>query len=291
MIRTMHEFIQSFKAARRVSTPFVAVRTPDPAGTIDAILSLLNGSAEETPVLHWDIMRGLAGVNNSGKADAQKLLGDGDPAMVSARPSDALALARRLPENAVLFCANTQRFVTDAVVVQGLWNLRDEFKADGRMLVMLTTPGATLPPELAQDVLVLDEPLPSTDDLRRIVTRTFGEASLPEPTIEVVEKAVDALIGLAAFPAEQAVAMSLSKSGLDTRGLWERKRQVIEQTPGLSVWRGGETFDDIGGVAQVKDFSRPRSPASARRASWSLSTKSRRPSPVPGPISPASRRK
>ena len=173
----MQEFIQAFKAARRVSTPLVAVRTPDPAGTIDTILSVLNGGAEETPVLHWDIMRGLAGVNNAGKAGAQQVLGDGDPAIVSARPSDALALARRLPENAVLFFANTQRFVTDAVVVQGLWNLRDEFKTDGRMLVMLTTPGATLPPELAQDVLMLDEPLPSTDDLRRIVTRTFGEAS------------------------------------------------------------------------------------------------------------------
>src|SRR5947208_10645557 len=196
MIRTMQEFIQAFKAARRVSTPLVGVRTPDPAGTIDIILSVLNGGAEETPVLHWDIMRGLAGVNNAGKSEAQKLLGDGDPATVSARPSDALALARRLPENAVLFFANAQRFVTDAVVVQGLWNLRDEFKADGRMLVMLTTPGATLPPELAQDVLVLDEPLPSADDLRRIVTNTFGEVRLPEPTTEVVEKAVDALIGL-----------------------------------------------------------------------------------------------
>src|SRR2546422_2174869 len=99
MIRTMQEFIQAFRAVRRVSTPLVAVRTPDPAGTIDIILSVLNGSAEEIPVLHWDIMRGLAGVNNAGKAEAQKLLGDGDPAMVSARPSDALALARRLPEN------------------------------------------------------------------------------------------------------------------------------------------------------------------------------------------------
>src|SRR5204863_3231442 len=96
--------------------------------------------------------------------------------------------------------------------------------------------------------------LPAADDLRRIVTNTFGEASLSEPTAEVVEKAVDALIGLAAFPAEQAVAMSLSKSGLDTPGLWERKRQVIEQTPGLSVWRGGETFDDIGGCSNIKRF-------------------------------------
>jgi hypothetical protein len=68
----------------------------------------------------------------------------------------------------------------------------------------------------------------------------------------VIIKAVDALIGLAAFPAEQALAISLVKRQLNTEDLWERKRQIIEQTPGLSVWRGGETFEDIGGVENVK---------------------------------------
>ena len=43
---------------------------------------------------------------------------------------------------------------------------------------------------------------------------------------------------------------------LNTEDLWERKRQIIEQTPGLSVWRGGETFEDIGGVENVKSFLR-----------------------------------
>ena len=62
-------------------------------------------------------------------------------------------------------------------------------------------------------------------------------------------RAVDALLGLAAFPAEQVVAMSLSKRGLDHDQLWERKRQVIEQAPGLTVWRGGEAFTDVGGCA------------------------------------------
>jgi SpoVK/Ycf46/Vps4 family AAA+-type ATPase len=59
---------------------------------------------------------------------------------------------------------------------------------------------------------------------------------------------------LAAFPAEQVLAMSVSRSGLDLDQLWDRKRQVIEQTPGLSVWRGGETFDDIGGCDNIKRF-------------------------------------
>jgi hypothetical protein len=99
---------------------------------------------------------------------------------------------------------------------------------------------------------VLDEPLPSADDLARIVKDTFAAAEIDEPALNVGRRAVDALLGLSAFSAEQALAMSLAKSGLDTEQLWERKRQVIEQTPGLSVWRGGESFADIGGCENIK---------------------------------------
>jgi hypothetical protein len=139
-------------------------------------------------------------------------------------------------------------------VAQGVWNLRDRFKANGSMLVLLATPGAALPTELSQDVLVLDEPLPSAEDLARIVKETFAAAEIDCPAPDEERKAVDALLGLSAFPAEQVLAMSLSKSGLDTEQLWERKRQVIEQTPGLSVWRGGESFADIGGCENIKRF-------------------------------------
>jgi len=120
--------------------------------------------------------------------------------------------------------------------MQGIWDLRDSFKATGRMLVLLASPGATLPQELGQDVLILDEPLPSTSHLEQIVRETFNAANLDEPEHPVIVKAVDALIGLAAFPAEQALAISLVKRQLDTEDLWERKRQIIEQTQGLSVW-------------------------------------------------------
>jgi hypothetical protein len=108
--------------------------------------------------------------------------------------------------------------------------------------------------ELGQDVLVLDEPLPSASHLEKIVRETFHAANLAEPERAKIDRAVDALIGLAAFPAEQALAISLVKRELDTEDLWERKRQIIEQTPGLSVWRCGQTFDDLGGLSNVKSF-------------------------------------
>jgi hypothetical protein len=102
--------------------------------------------------------------------------------------------------------------------------------------------------------MVIDEPLPSTDDLGKLVTDTFESASLPAPDDATVCKSVDALVGLAAFPAEQVLAMSLSKNGLDLDRLWERKCQAVEQTPGLAIWRGGETFDQIGGCDTIKRF-------------------------------------
>ena len=103
-------------------------------------------------------------------------------------------------------------------------------------------------------MLVLDEPLPSASHLERIVQEAFHAANLGEPARLLTDRAVDALIGLAAFPAEQALAISLVKRELDTEDLWERKRQIIEQTPGLSVWRGGESFGDLGGLSNVKSF-------------------------------------
>jgi hypothetical protein len=48
--------------------------------------------------------------------------------------------------------------------------------------------------------------------------------------------------------------MSLSKNGLDLGQLWDRKRQAVEQVPGLTIWRGGETFADIGGCENIKQF-------------------------------------
>ena len=254
MIRSIEEFACAFHAARCVSTPLVAVRTADPASTTHFVIEALKQGRELPSLLGWDVMRGLYAISRESGDELGRVLGDREAATVG--PADALLLAQQLREDGLLLYANAHRFWNEPGVMQGIWNLRDPFKATGRMLVLLAVPGATLPAELGQDVLILDEPLPSTDHLERIVRETFKAAELAEPERCVIGKAVDALIGLAAFPAEQALAMSLVKRELDTEDLWERKRQVIEQTPGLSVWRGGETFDDIGGVENVKSFLR-----------------------------------
>ncbi len=251
MIQSTITFQSALKAARRVSTPLIAIRTFDPASAIQIVAASVRKS-DTTPILQWDIMRGLGHVNEAGKKLVAQMLDGQSPEAVG--PTDVLALGHRLPEDTILIAANFHRCWNEPPVVQGVWNLRDAFKANGRALLMLATAGARLPEELAQDVLVLDQPLPAQADLECVVQETVEAAELDRPRDVDLRRAVDAVIGLASFPAEQVLAMSLSKNGLDFDQLWERKRQVIAQTPGLSVWRGGETFNDIGGCWNVKRF-------------------------------------
>ena len=252
MIQIANDFKQVMKAARRVSTPLIAVRTFDPASAIEVALTVLHTERDAPPALLWDIVRGISSLNEAGKGVMAEILGGREPETLG--PAEILALGRRLPGDSIIALAHFHRFWNDPAVMQGIWNLRDAFKASGCTLLLLVSPGARLPEELAQDVMVLDQPLPNVTELEKIVGETFKAAGLGHPADEDLGRAVDAMIGLASFPAEQALAMSLTKTGLSLDQLWERKRQVIAQTPGLSVWRGGETFEDIGGCGNVKHF-------------------------------------
>jgi ATPase family associated with various cellular activities (AAA) len=251
MARTSDHFVQHFRAARRVSTPILNVRTPDPESSLTLIKGVIQN--QEIPLIVWDTIRGLVGLNEAGQQEIPRLLGETAPSAVIS-PIEVLTHFYRAAPDTILFLLNAHRFWNDPAVVQGIWNVRDVFKAQGAMLVLLTIPGALLPPELMQDVFTLDEPLPGPQDLERVLFELYQSAGLGAPDSETAQKAVDALIGLSAFPAEQSAAMCLHKKGLDVHALWERKRRIIEEIPGLSVWSGAETFDEIGGCQNVKRF-------------------------------------
>jgi hypothetical protein len=258
----MTSFFKQFQATRTAATPLVAVRTSDPPSTIAGIAQCaLNGKVEKTPLLVWDIIHGLRGLNTAGVAEANRLLNGANPAEV-AKPAETLALIEEAAEDAIIFFHQGHRYLTDPAVIQGISNLRNVYKANGTMLVLLVVPGAILPSELARDMTVLDEPLPTVEELGEIVRALF-EAYCKQDSVKQAglkltaadtERAVDALVGLPAFCAEQSLAISLTPQGVDFDALWERKRQAIEQTKGLSIHRGGNKFADLGGLEGIKKF-------------------------------------
>lgn len=259
--RSGSSMLEEFRAARRVSTPLIAIRTPDPAATIHTICEALNGSVLK---FCWDVSRGLLGLSPEAGAAITDLIGpDVDRQAATQDPHDTLALARRLPSKSVLFFCNAHRFIDGTksgseLSIQAIWNLRDIFKTDQQTLVLLA-PDLELPIELRQDVRLIDEPLPSDAQLGVIVSEQFTAAQesapdLPTPDAVTLHTAVDALRGLAAFPAEQITAENLTPRGLHISGLWDAKRAIIEQSPGLSIWRGTERFEDLKGLENIKGF-------------------------------------
>lgn len=252
----------SIRSARRAGVPIVAIETADPAQTMRSVMKEANGSAVN-PYMVWDIVTGLRGLNEAGERECIRVGGE-DYAVATQNPTEVLSALRKCGEDVTVFYMNAHRFWTIEGVAQGIWNLRDVMKARGGMLILLA-PQVRLPMELVNDVIVLTDTLPTRDEMREIYRGVLEDAraaaarsGLPEIVVteEEEERHVDSLLGLSAFNAEQVVAMSISGAGIDAAGLWERKRKMIEQTPGLSVWRGGETLDDIAGYGSVKEYVR-----------------------------------
>lgn len=239
--------VQLLKSVRRVSTPLVGIETPDPQATIDIICRGLNSGA---PKIVWDVAAGLTARNEKGSAVIKELVTDYDK--TEGNPPEVVQLAHRLPDSSILFIQMANRFLDDPLFVQAIANLRDRFKQNKRTLILLG-PSLTLPPELTGDVVMFSEDLPDAEHIAEIIREQHKAANVPLKD-EDLARAVEATQGLPAFQVEQIAAMSLTPDGLDVDSLWERKRKQIEQTPGLKVFRGAETFADVGGVAVVKDF-------------------------------------
>jgi hypothetical protein len=268
-------------AVRRAGVPLIAFETSDPAQTIVQVNKALNGSSSNVPLLRWDIVRGLVGLNPLGQQRVQSILskwlkqeGAGESKEEQAErqaatcdPSFTLNLLRKVAEDftpakpslidsGLIFFMNAHLFFKSEVVLQAMWNLRDALKPTAATLVVLC-PAMKLPEELTHDVVVITEPLPNAEEVGVIVDSIAKDAKCDIDPADK-PKVIDTVLGVSAFAAEQALAMSIGpvdgKVVLDRDELWERKRKMVENTEGLTIHRGKESFNDVGGLSNVKAF-------------------------------------
>jgi hypothetical protein len=259
--------------AYRVSTPLVSITTPDAASTMEQVSEELesikqgNGNSKAGVVLKWDAIRGLTPVETLGTQavkNAQTVIrdiSDGEPEML-VNHAEMLDRLHKIPSGSVVFILNAHLILTpdgkpDLATVQGLWNLRDSFKVNRRMVVLVST-SMTIPTELTHDVMSFEESLPTDDELKGIVTKAWdaGHGDKKKLASDVQRDAVEALSGLSAFSAEQVTFMSLRSTGLDIDNLWERKKEMIDATHGLTIWKPTTGLDDVIGYNNAKNYLR-----------------------------------
>lgn len=195
----------------------------------------------------WDIDRGLTAPGRSGAV---------------AVTADPLAAIRSLPAlatpdgTALLVLQNFQRFLNSAEVIQALEHQLLAGK-ENRTFVIILAPAVQLPAELVRQFVVLEHDLPEREQLGAIAREILADRPGDLPTGSRWDALLDAAAGLTRQEAEGAFALSVARyDGLRPEAVWEIKAQSLKKQNLLSLYRGGETFAQLGGLESLKDFCR-----------------------------------
>jgi len=181
------------------------------------------------------------------------------PAPVPQDTTDPLAVIRAASQlsqgstTTLLVLRNFHRFLNSTEIIQAIERQVSQGKHTRTFLVVLA-PVTQIPAELEKLFTVVEHELPDhaqLDGIARGVATQDGE--LPEG--DELGRVIDAAKGLTRSEAENAFSLSLVRHGsLEPATLWEIKGQQLKKSGLVSLHRGTENFDQLGGLDNLKAF-------------------------------------
>jgi hypothetical protein len=172
---------------------------------------------------------------------------------------DPLAVIRAMPQIAngsgttVLLFENLHRFLGSVELIQAVARQAISGKHNRAFLVVLA-PNSQMPVELEKLFVCVDHELPDNAQLEEIargVATQDGEL----PSGDELGRLIDAAKGLTRNEAENAYSLSLVRHGkLQSDTLWEIKAGQLKKSGLVSIHRGTESFEQLGGLENLKAF-------------------------------------
>lgn len=230
---------ESFRELVRACFSGIWIESFEASEAIQEIASVCRD--EEWTFATWDLETGFRGTS--------AVDGIADP-LSAVRSLDGLTSESG---TAVLALPNFHRFLRSSEIVQAVSRQILLGKARRTFLVVLA-PETEIPPELARLFATLEHELPSRESLREIGSSIAVEpGELPEgPDLD---RLLDAAAGLTRFEAEGAFSLSIVREGrLSPQTLWELKYRALKSRGALDLYRGAESFADLGGLEALKSF-------------------------------------
>jgi hypothetical protein len=199
-------------------------------------------------VATWDIASGLAA--NDGSSDGAPTAGQ-DP-LAAVRSLAAIAAPH---ETTLLVLQNFHRFLGSPEIVQALVRQITAGK-QARTFVVILAPVVAIPVELEKLFVVVPHDLPGRAQLAEIA-RGIGTDPGEMPEGPELETLLDAASGLTRYEAESAFSLSLVRHDrLQPDAVWELKCQTLRKSGLLTLHRGTEDFQSLGGLSALKAFCR-----------------------------------
>jgi hypothetical protein len=151
---------------------------------------------------------------------------------------------------------NLQRFLQSPEVIQTTFSQLIAGKQQ-RTFVVVLAPTVQLPPELEKLFVVLEHALPDRAQLESIARELTSDSPDDLPKNEDLQRILDAAAGLTRYEAEGSFALSLARHGaIRPEAVWELKAQALPKNNLLTLHRGQENFESLGGLSNLKDFCR-----------------------------------
>jgi SpoVK/Ycf46/Vps4 family AAA+-type ATPase len=220
-------------------------------------------------VFEWSYSTGIVPAGTSIQSHKNRSAATKDPLM-------ALEQVIEQVEPAIFIFKDFHPFLTknNFAIVRKLkeiaLHLKNSFKT-----IVLVSPMMEIPTELEKEVTVLNYPLPTREDLSALLDKIIEDVrQFKQVKIELDdagrERLLQAALGLTLSEAENVFAKIIVKderlSGEDVNEVFAEKQQIIRKSGLLEYYATDESFDNVGGLAVLKDWLNKRSAAFTQEA-------------------------
>jgi len=220
-------------------------------------------------VYEWSCSGGIVPYGTPIQATKMRNAGTKDPLV-------ALNEVVEQNEAAIYIFKDFHPFLTKSnfAIIRKLRDIAENLKSSYKT-VLLVSPFLELPRELEKDCTVVDFRLPDLADLGELIDRIEEEVKdNPKLTVNLDgaarEQILKAALGLTLAEAENVFAKALVTNGAldaeDIESIYAEKRQIIRKTGLLDYCEPEHSFDQVGGLVNLKDWLARRRLAFADRA-------------------------
>ncbi|MEA5418347.1 AAA family ATPase [Spirulina sp. CCNP1310] len=242
----------------RARYPLLYLVTPEEEPLLQALGEVAQQLVPQRQVLVWDLVRGWQ--DNGTHRNA--VMG-------------ALGRVRTEEVEPTLFILKDLHFIlqyphnpANAPVIRELKNLAAELKYTHHTLI-LTSHTLILPSELAEEVTVIDFPLPDEGAIARILRDLVAPDQLHLNDL-AQEQLIKACQGLSQTRIQRVLARALAAKGeinaTDIESALAEKKQAIRQTGLLEFYAAEASLKSVGGLENLKQWVRLRKDAFTEEA-------------------------
>lgn len=209
----MPSFLDLYTIADRSGTGVILTRTREPGRAVEELIGHFFASAESTDSIlkTWNCVSGWTEIQPVKDAASAAPQGDANNELAS-----ALAKIYDHPEHKAPWKTGMYIMVyphwgwSDPQVIQTLKEYARLFTAEYRRLILIVPNGATLPPELEDDIPIIDFDLPTKEALRAsasaLLDGQFEEKGATSFTSAQMEQLASATQGMTLAEADRAVS-------------------------------------------------------------------------------------